>query len=121
MAAAFLCRPYRPVEVPRVVERVKNTNYVYSVPDCLIHKFIDDVVGVMLVSEQVLSSEQHLHFRFFDNLSDFPQPFPWVLIEEAQTRVVRRAAPHLDCVISDVVHSFQNGHHFIRRHPRSNK
>ena len=105
--------------VARVIERVENADDVDAVLDGLLDKLLDDVVGVVLVTENVLPSQKHLQFGFGHRFAQFAQPLPRILIEEAQAGVERRAAPALDRIVTDLVQLIGDGKHLVQSHARS--
>ena len=70
----------RNLNIPCVVERVENTDYVYAVFHTLFDEHFYHVVGIMTVAQKVLSPKQHLQLGVFDLFADFSQSFPRVLV-----------------------------------------
>ena len=55
-SAVFLDCLYRRFKVSHVVQRVENSYYVYAVFNRIFDEFLNDVVGIMLIPEKVLTS-----------------------------------------------------------------
>ena len=83
------------LQVPRVVQRVENSDHVDTVFDALLAERIHHVVCVVLVAQDVLTPEQHLQPRVRQRLTQLPQALPRVLAQKAHACVERRAAPAL--------------------------
>ena len=97
------------LEVIGVVESVEYTNDVYAVLDRCAHEAAHNIVGIMLIAENVLTAQQHLklgvgHFR-----ADLAQALPRILVEKAQADVEGRAAPAFNGIESGLVHLFEDG------------
>ena len=84
----------RRLDVPHVVQGVKDAEHVHPVLGRFAHERLNDVVSIVPVSEQVLPTEQHLRPRIGQSLAELPQPFPGVFAEEPDTGIERRPAPH---------------------------
>ena len=119
--AALDCRFGCGFEIAHVVERVENTNDVDAVVNGFFNEHLDDFVGIMLVAEKVLTSEQHLKFRVGHSLTQITQTLPRIFVEIPQTHVENRTAPALDRVITGFVHCGKDVGKFRIRQARSNQ
>ena len=72
------------LDVADIVEGVKYSDDVNSVFNALFNKEADNIVGVMLVAQKILTSEKHLKLGVGAGCSDFSQPLPRVFVEVAQ-------------------------------------
>ena len=118
VTALFLGRVDRGLEVTGVVESVEDTENINTVCDGFLNEVFYDVIGVMTVAENVLTSEKHLELGIFNFISDFAKSFPRIFVKEAQAGVKRCAAPCFESMVTDFIHLFENGEHFLRRHSR---
>ena len=82
---------------------------------------IDDRVFVVAVAEQILPSQQHLEPRIGHQATESPQPLPGILVQKADARVERGAAPALDRPESGAVEVLARGHHVFERHARGHE
>ena len=105
-------------DVANVVERVEGAEHIDAVLVRRGNEAVHDVRGVVVVTHEVLATDKHGQRRVGRALLDGTQALPGVLVEEAQARVERGAAPCLDSPITDLVHLGQNGEHVANRHPR---
>lgn len=105
-------------DVANVVERVEGAEHVDTVLVRRSDKAVHDVRGVVMVTHEVLATDEHGQRRVGRALLDGAQALPRVLVKEAQTRVERGTAPCLDSPVADLVHLGQNGEHVANRHPR---
>ena len=101
------------LEVARVVHGVKDTEDVDAVDSGPFDEFFDDVIGVVAVAEDVLSSEQHLLRCFRHRFLQFPEAYPGVFAEEADAGVERGAPPHFDGPVADLIEFIADGEHVI--------
>ena len=113
----IFCRLDGRFHVARVVEGIEYADDVDAVIDSAVDKFVYHVVGIMAVSQYILSPEQHLQGRLLHVFLDGPQPFPRVFVEEAHTRIKSSAAPAFQGIVADVIHCFQHGQHLPEPHP----
>ena len=61
--------------------------------NCPLDELGDHIIGVMVVTKNILPTQQHLDRCFLAVAFDDPQSFPGVLVEETQGAVKSRAAP----------------------------
>ena len=105
-------------KVSGVVERVENSDYVNSVFDGFFNKFVNHVIRIMLVSEQILTSQKHLKTGFRHCGTQFAQTLPRVFVKETHTSVKRCAAPAFKRPIAYAVENFAAGEHILDSHSR---
>ena len=103
-------------QIPHIVQRVENADDVDAVFNGLAAESVHHIVGIVLVAQDVLATEQHLQLRVLHVLADGPQPLPRVLVQETHTGVEGGAAPALQRVVADGIQHFQRGEHIRRGH-----
>ena len=86
----------RHFDIAYIVKRVEDTDYVDAVLNALLDEKAHDIVGVMLVAEEILTSEKHLELGIRAGRSDLAQPLPRILIEVTQAGVEGGSAPALE-------------------------
>ena len=118
-AAVLLTALYSLLHISWVVERVEDTQDIATVLYCLLDKFVDHVVCIMLISKDILTSEKHLQLGLRHSLFQSSQSLPWVLVEESKTGVKRSSAPALDRIITCVVKFFTHRQHLVQSHTGS--
>ena len=69
----------------------------------------------MVVAEEVLAAQEHLD-RSLQMSLERVEALPRILIEEAQARVERSAAPSLEGLIADLVECFELREHVLDAH-----
>ena len=99
-----------------VIEGVENADNVNAVFDAEANEFVHDVVGIVFVTQNVLTSEQHLKFAVRHGFSQSAQPFPRVFVQKAQACVEGCAAPAFNAVVAHFVDGFCNRQHFRQLH-----
>ena len=103
---------------PKVVQRVENAENVDPDRACPVDECPGDVVGVVAIPHEVLTSQEHRKGCLFDVAFENAGPFPGILAQETVHRVKGRPAPHLHGPEPDLVHCLGDGDHVLRRHPR---
>ena len=68
------------LNIAKVVECVENTDNINAVFNALSDKGSYDVIGIVLVSEKILTSEKHLKHCVGTSLSDFAKSLPRIFI-----------------------------------------
>ena len=101
------------LQVAHIVQSVEDTDDVDAVLDGVLHEFTHHVIGIVLIAQDVLASQQHLELGIGHLGPDLPQPLPGVLLEITQAHVKGSAAPHLSGVVASLVHGLQNGLEFV--------
>ena len=118
VAAAFLDGLGVVHDVADIVEGVEHAEHVDAVALGSLDETVADLARVMLVPHQVLTAGQHGERRVRRVRLDRSQTLPRVLVEKAQARVERRAAPSLDGPVPDPVHLRQDRQHVPDLHAR---
>ena len=71
---------HRHFDVPQVVEGVEDADDVNAVFHALAHESPDDVIGIVLVSQQVLAAQQHLQLGVLYHFADLAQALPGIFM-----------------------------------------
>ena len=116
MAALFNGGANGSFQVPCIVQCIENTNNINTVRDRFLYEVFHDVVGIMTVAEDVLSTEQHLQFCVFNVAANGAETLPRIFVEEAQAGIKGGTAPCFQSVIADFIEVFEDREHFFRRH-----
>ena len=95
MAAVPLDRPDGVFEVPGVVQSIENPEDVDAVIDRQGDEPVEEVIGIVLVSEDILPSQQHLKGRVLCTRFDKTQTFPRILAKKPEAHIKCRTSPHL--------------------------
>ena len=102
--AAFFDRRFdSDFEILKVVQRVEDADDVDAVANRRTNETLDDIIGIMLVAQDVLTTQKHLQLRVGHRGAEFTQALPRIFAEEAEADVERRAAPALERVITGCV------------------
>ena len=109
------------LQIPQVVETVKNTNNINTVCNGLLHKCVHHVIRIWSVTQNILSAEQHLQFRIFKAVAQFAEPIPWIFLQETKGCVKSRTTPALHGVIAYLIHFLHNGKHKFGWHSGCNQ
>ena len=109
------------LEVVGIVERVENADDVDAVFDRCAHEAADDIVGIVLVAEDVLAAQKHLKLGVGHFCADLAQTLPRILVEKAQADVEGRTAPAFNGVESGLIHLLEDGLELVIGKPCRNK
>ena len=82
MCFFFLCRRNCCLQVTDIIHTVKNTDDIDSVCDRFLYEILYHVIGIRTISEDVLSTEQHLQFCVFESVAEFTKSFPRIFFQE---------------------------------------
>ena len=103
----------RNLKVSKIVQGIEHPHYIDSVTYRPLDEFSYDIVSIMSVSDQILSTKEHLKLSVLDMLSEDSKAFPRVLVEESHAGVEGGPSPHLQGVISNLVHLLQDRQHIL--------
>ena len=103
-------------EIADIVQRVKDTDDLNAVFNGLLAEFLDDIVGIMLIAEDVLPTEEHLQLGLGHMGLQRAQTLPRILVEEAHADIEGRAAPAFEGPIAHVVEQLTGGKHILNAH-----
>ena len=93
--ALFLGGLEGPVHVADVVQGVEDTDDIDAVSGRALDEFVHHVVGVVPVTDQVLTAQQHLQLGLGHGLAQLAQTVPGILVQKAHAAVEGGAAPDL--------------------------
>ena len=96
------------LQVVRIVEGVEDTDDVNAVLHGLLHEELDKVIGVVGVTQNILTPQQHLQLGVGHGGADLAQTLPGIFVQVAQAAVEGGAAPALHGVVAGLVHGGQN-------------
>ena len=105
------------LEIPGIVQRIKNSYDIYSVCYGFLYEIGYYIVGVMTVSENILTAEEHLQLCILYRFADNAEALPRILAEKAQACVKGGSSPCLERIVPDLIHIAQNGQHILGGHP----
>ena len=93
----------RHLEVVGIVQGVEDTDDVDAVANTGTHETAHDIVGIVLVAQNVLAAQQHLQLGVGHGGADAAQALPGVLVQIAEADVKGSAAPALHGVEARLV------------------
>ena len=103
-------------DVADVVQRVEHAEDLDAVAMRRVDEAVHDLLGVVLVADEVLPAREHGERRVGRVRLDGAQTLPGVLVQKAQAGVERRPAPRLDGPVADAVHLRQDRQHVADLH-----
>ncbi len=80
MAAFLLTGLYGSFNISCIIQGVKDTDDIHTIGDGLLYKVIHHIIGIMLVSQKVLSSQKHLELCLLGLVLNLSESLPGILI-----------------------------------------
>ena len=68
------------LQVPDVVKTVENTDNIDSVGDGFLHEIFHHIICIVVITENILSAEQHLQLGILKSVSQLSQPVPRIFL-----------------------------------------
>ena len=121
MSAFLLGRLYGGLKVAEVIQAVENTNDINTVRNGLLNEILYYVVCIVVVPEDVLSTEQHLQFGILKSGTKLAESLPRIFLQETEAGVKCGTAPALYGMVADLVHLLHDGKHQLGRHSRGDQ
>ena len=121
MCACFLSGTHCTFQVACIVKSIENTDDGYAVINRTVYKFAYNVIGIMVIAQNVLTAQQHLNRGFAQMLFERAQTLPGILVKEAQAGVKGGAAPSLQSIVAGVIQLFQCRQHVADAHSGGSK
>ena len=115
--AVFFDRLDRLHQISGIVQRVKDSDNVDSVLYGFFDEFVNDIVRVMLISQKVLTSQEHLKPRVRHRRAQFAKSFPRIFVKKSHAGVESRSAPAFERPIAHAVKDLATGEHVLGLHP----
>ena len=72
------------LKVSQVIKAVKDSDDIDSVCDGLLNESINNVICIRSVSEDVLSSEEHLELGVLESVTKLSESLPGIFLEESE-------------------------------------
>ena len=107
---------YSCLQVADIIQTVKDTDNINTVGNGLLYKVLHNIVCIMVISQDVLSAEQHLQLGVLKSVSQFPQSLPGIFLQETEAGIKGSAAPALNRMVAYLVHLINNGQHLLSGH-----
>ena len=103
------------LQVVDVVQSVEDTDDIDAVLNSLSYEQLDEIIGVVGVAQNVLTTQQHLQLGVGHLSTDLAQTLPGIFVQVAQADIEGSAAPALSCVVAGLVDGFQHGLELLER------
>ena len=91
-----------------IIERIKNSDDVDTVLYGAADKGPDHLIRIVMISQHILSPQQHLQLGVLHLRADVSQPLPRVLLQVTQADIKGRTAPTLHGIKARLVDGLQN-------------
>ena len=80
MTAFFFTRLYRSLQISHVIETVKNSENINPVCNGFLDEIFNDIIRVMLISQNILPSKEHLQLCFFEAFPQLSKSHPGIFL-----------------------------------------
>ncbi len=114
MRAVAAYRAERRFHIARVVHGVEDAEDVHAVFDGAFDEAFHHVIGVVAITEQVLTTQQHLQRGFGHGFFELVQAQPRVFAEKTDAGVKGGAAPALQRPVAHIIELSGNRQHIIK-------
>ena len=121
MCACIFSGTHCAFQVASIVKSIENTDDGYAVINRTVYKFAYNVIGIMVITQNVLTAQQHLNRGFAQVLFERAQTLPGILVKETQAGVKGGAAPGLQSIVAGVIKLFQCRQHIADAHSGGSK
>ena len=103
-------------DISEIIERVEDPEDVHAVLGSLTAEETDYIVGIVLVSEDVLTADEHLKGSLLADFLDLAESLPRILVKVSEAGIECSAAPALKRVVTAVVQVLEYALEIRERH-----
>ena len=121
MSAFLLCRLNGSLKVSDIIQAVKNTDNINTICDGFLYKVLNHIITIRTISQNVLSTEQHLQRSFLCLVFDFTKSLPGILMQETKGCVEGSSSPALQGMVAYLIQFIHDGQHLLCGHTCSNQ
>ena len=116
MTAFLLCCLYRSLEVTKVIETVKYSDYINTICKRFLYEIFYYIICIMVVAEDVLASEKHLKLGILEARFELAKSLPWIFLQETKAGIKCSSSPALNSVVTNLIHLVYDRKHFFCCH-----
>ena len=80
MRIPFHCLIHSNLDIPDIIQRIKNADDIDSVFHGILHKLSHHIIRIVMISQYILSAQKHLKLRIRHCLPNLPQTLPRIFI-----------------------------------------
>jgi len=120
MSAAFFDCPGGAFVIALIVNRIENAENIDAHLGSLFHKRVNQIVGIVPITHQILPAQKHLKLSIGHEFLQFTRPVPGVFAQEAMGYIECRPTPDLHGVEATFIHFRGHQSHIISPHPGGN-
>ena len=102
--------------IANIIKSIKYSDNLNTVLNRFFNKHINNIVRIMLVTEKILSTKEHLQLSVRHMLLYGAESFPGVFVKETHTRVKGSTAPTLNRPIAHRIQFLKGGNHILKLH-----
>lgn len=118
VSAVFFCEFNCGFQITNVVECIENSNNINSVFNCFTAELFNNVIRIVLISQNVLSAEQHLKACMRECFFELSETFPRIFVQKTEAGIKSCTAPAFKRPVSHAVQNLACGKHLFRAHSR---
>ena len=104
------------LQIAQIVHGVEDAEYIDAVGGRALDELPYHIVCVVAITEDILSTEQHLHRRIRHGLLEDADALPGILTQETDTGIEGGAAPGLERPEPHLIELFCNRQHIVDTH-----
>ena len=117
VCAGFFGDAHRNFEIADIIQGIEDADDANAIMDGPFDKFSHDIVSIVVVTENILTAQQHLDGGLGCMFFNDSQPFPWIFVQKPEGAVKRSSAPGFQRKIADIIQLFQHADHVGCAHP----
>ena len=102
-------------QIADIVESIKNSEHTDTMSAGMLYEFLNDIIGVVVVTEKILTAKQHLN-RCLEFCLEFVESLPRVFIEETKAGIESCTAPSLKRLVANIVEGLKHWFHLTVAH-----
>ena len=95
--------------ISEIIERIEDSENIYSNLHRLFYKSLDDIICIMPIAHSILASQQHLKWGLGHFFLEYACSFPGIFIQKTDTGIKGGATPHFQREKTHLIEFFCNG------------
>ncbi len=117
VCTGFFHLVHGPRHVPDIVQCIEDPEDIDPVFVRCSNEFVNNIIGIVTVADQVLPPEEHLDGRVLQFALESPETIPGIVVQEPDTGIKGRAAPGFNRKKTALIEIPCKGQHVLRPEP----
>ena len=106
----------RPLKIARIVHGIEDPKYIDTVDCGSLYEFVNHIIGIMTIAQDILTSEQHLLGGIGHGFLEFSDALPRVFSQESNTGIEGRSTPGFQRPEANLIKFLSDWEHVIDAH-----